>query len=145
VSCVTCPPLSHGNDRKIWQFAAVVVSVGEVGEVETSTPRLDTLARPGSTMASRTEQELRAAMDRDQTSQGPVAIRTIGDLGEHSQMYAYCNACRHSSELALAALRECCGSDLSLKTLRARLRCSRCGARSVETTHVCDAGPHARS
>jgi hypothetical protein len=84
-------------------------------------------------------------MDRDRTSQGPVAIRTINDLGEHSQMYAYCNACRHSSQLDVAALRERYGSDLSLKSMRARLRCSRCGARCVDVMHVWDAGPPRRA
>jgi hypothetical protein len=84
-------------------------------------------------------------MDRDRTSQGPVAIRTIGDLGEHSQMYAYCNACRHSSELDLAALCERYGPQLTLTHLRARLRCSRCGARSVETFRVWNVGAPTRA
>ena len=57
---------------------------------------------------------------------------------------AYCNSCRHSSRLGLAELRERYGPDLSLKGLRARLRCSRCGGRSVEVFHVWDAGPHSR-
>ena len=66
-----------------------------------------------------------------QAGQRAVAIRTLGDLGEQSQLYAYCDACRHSSQLDLAALRERCGPKLSFKSLRARLRCSRCGARST--------------
>ena len=78
-------------------------------------------------------------------SQWPVAIRSIGDLGERSHLYAYCNACRHSSELDLSALRERYGVQLSLKRLRARLGCSRCGARSVETMHVWDVGPPTRA
>jgi hypothetical protein len=41
-------------------------------------------------------------------------------------------------------LRERCGPELSFKSSRARLRCSRCGARSTEIFHVWDAGPHAR-
>jgi DNA-directed RNA polymerase subunit RPC12/RpoP len=76
--------------------------------------------------------------------QQPVAIRTIGDLGERNQLYAHCQRCRHRRQLDLAALRERHGPDLSLTRLRARLRCSRCGARSVETRHVWDAGLHAR-
>jgi hypothetical protein len=80
------------------------------------------------------------ARDRQRT----VAIPTIGDLGERNHLYAYCNACRHSSRLDLAALRERYGPQLSLKSLRARLRCSRCGARFIETFHVLDAGPPTR-
>jgi hypothetical protein len=83
-------------------------------------------------------------MDRDRPSQRPVSIRTIGDLSERNQLYAYCSRCRHSRQLDLAALRKRYGPDLSLKRLRVRLRCSRCGARSVETSHVWDAGPHGR-
>jgi hypothetical protein len=41
--------------------------------------------------------EHRREMDRDRTSQRPVATRTIGDLSQHSQMYAYCNVCRHTA------------------------------------------------
>ncbi len=75
----------------------------------------------------------------------PVAIRALGDLAERSQLYAYCAACRHSSQLDLAGLRERHGSDLSLRKLRARLRCSRCGAHSVDVMHVWDAGPPRRA
>jgi len=84
-------------------------------------------------------------MARDQSRQRPLVIRTIGDLGERDHLYAYCNACRHSSQLDLAALRQRYGERLSLRSLRARLRCSRCGARSVETFHAWDAGQRARS
>jgi hypothetical protein len=84
-------------------------------------------------------------MALDRTSQRTVAIRTIGDLGERDQLYAQCSACRHSARLDLAALRDRYGPQLALKSLRARLRCSRCGARSTETYHVWDAGPHGRS
>jgi hypothetical protein len=82
-------------------------------------------------------------MPRDR--QRPVAIRAIGDLGERAHLYAYCNACRHSSHLDLAALCERYGAQLALTSLRARVRCSRCGAHSVEMFHVWDAGPHSRS
>jgi hypothetical protein len=77
-------------------------------------------------------------------AQRPVAIRILGDLGERDQLYAYCSACRHNRRLDLAALRERYDPQLSLKSLRARLRCSRCGARSIETSHVWDAGPQGR-
>jgi hypothetical protein len=50
----------------------------------------------------------------------------------------------NARQLDLHALRERHGTQLSLKSLRARLRCSRCGARSIETSHVWDAGPHGR-
>jgi hypothetical protein len=92
-----------------------------------------------------TKQEQRPDMALDRTSQRTVATRTIGDLGERDQLYAYCSACRHSARLDLAALRDRYGPQLALKSLRARLRCSRCGARSIETSHVWDAGPHGRS
>jgi hypothetical protein len=70
--------------------------------------------------------------------QRPVAIRTLGDLGERDQLYAYCNVCRHSSALDVVALRERYGAQFSI-TLRSRLRCSRCGARSADAFHVWDA------
>jgi hypothetical protein len=78
-------------------------------------------------------------------AQRPIAIQTIGDLDERNLIHAYCRRCRHHSQLDLPALRQRYGDGLSLKSLRARLRCSRCGARSVETTHVWDAGPHSRA
>jgi hypothetical protein len=84
-------------------------------------------------------------VEREGPRQRPVAIRTLGDLGERTQLFAYCSRCRHSSELDLSALRERHGVQLSLKRLRARLRCSRCGARSVETMHVWDVGPPTRA
>jgi hypothetical protein len=62
-------------------------------------------------------------MALDRTSQRTVTIRTIGDLGECDQLYAYCSACRHNSQLDLAALRERYGPQLSLKNMRARLAC----------------------
>jgi hypothetical protein len=83
-------------------------------------------------------------MPADRPSQRPVTISTLGDLGERSELYAYCGSCHHSRRLDLAELRERYGLDLSLRRLRARLRCSRCGGRSVETFHVWDAGPHVR-
>ena len=69
-------------------------------------------------------------MDREGPRQRAVVIRTLGDLGEQSQLYAYCDACRHSTQLAL---RERCGPQLSLKRLQGRLRCSHCGARAAQT------------
>jgi hypothetical protein len=84
-------------------------------------------------------------MEHEQPRQRAVAIRALGDLGERDQLYAYCNTCRHSSQLDLAALREHYGARLSFKRLRAQLRCSRCGERSAQTFHVWNAGPHARS
>ena len=84
-------------------------------------------------------------MDREGPRQRAVVIRTLGDLGAQSQLYAYCDACRHSTQLDLAALRERYGPQLSLKRLRGRLRCSHCGARAAQTFHVWDAGPHARA
>jgi len=76
----------------------------------------------------------------DRTRQRAVAIKALGDLGHRDRLYAYCNACRYSRQLDLAALRERYGPQLSFKGLRARLRCSRCGARSAQTFHVWDVG-----
>jgi hypothetical protein len=80
-------------------------------------------------------------MDDVPKRQRPIAVEAIGDLGERGQLYAYCDACRHSVRLDLDGLRERYGAQLSLKRLRAKLRCSRCGGRSVETFHVWDNGP----
>jgi hypothetical protein len=68
-------------------------------------------------------------VDREGPRQRAVAIRTLGDLGEQSQLYAYCDACRHSAQLDLAALRERCGPQLSLArtAVRARRRRSMLG------------------
>ena len=84
-------------------------------------------------------------MENERQRQRPVSTGALGDLGERDQLYAYCNACRHSGQLDLAALREHYGAQLSFKRLRARLRCSRCGARSVETMHVWNVGPPTRA
>ena len=77
-------------------------------------------------------------------AQQPIAVRILGDLGERSQLYAYCNACRRSSQLDPAALCERYG-NLTLKRLRARLRCAGCGGRSVEMFHVWDVGSPTRA
>jgi hypothetical protein len=69
-----------------------------------------------------------------------LVVRTIGDLDESSRLAAYCPACRRSQFLDLVALRARYGADLSLRSLRARLRCSRCGARRPEVIHVWDNG-----
>jgi hypothetical protein len=61
-----------------------------------------------------------------------VVIRTIGDLEGRSRLVAYCPSCRHRQFLDLEALRQRYGSELSLRSLRARLRCSRCEARRPE-------------
>jgi hypothetical protein len=60
-------------------------------------------------------------VEREEPRQRPVVIRTIGDLGERNQLYACCDACRHTSRLDLAALRERYGPQLSLKTRFAAL------------------------
>jgi hypothetical protein len=67
----------------------------------------------------------------------PVVIRSLGDLNDdRSKLVAYCTSCRRSQFLDLAALRTRYGAELSLCSLRARLRCSRCGARRPEVMHV---------
>jgi hypothetical protein len=82
-------------------------------------------------------------MDQGSTRprQRPVAIRTLGDLGKRDELYAYCDTCRHSRPLDLAALRQRYGAQFSLTRLRARLRCSHYGARSADVFHVWDVGP----
>jgi hypothetical protein len=98
-------------------------------------------AQPLDQHATERTENMARLMDRDRPSQRRVAIRTLGDLGEHNELYAYCDSCRHSRQLDLADLRERYGPELSLKGLRARLRCSRCGARRGQAFHVWDAGP----
>jgi hypothetical protein len=78
---------------------------------------------------------------------GPVSVGSsvCTAFGTYAApFYTYCDRCRHSRQLDLQALRERYGA-VSLTSLQARLRCSRCGARFVEIFHVWDAGPHARS
>ena len=70
--------------------------------------------------------------------QQKLVVRTIGDLEGCSKLAAYCRSCRHSQFLDLEALRTRYGADLSLQSLRARLRCSRCGCRRPEVMHVWD-------
>jgi hypothetical protein len=72
----------------------------------------------------------------DGPRQRPIAIRMLGDLGERERLYAYCNVCRHSGRLDLVALRKRYGAQLSLNSLRGRLRCSRCGARVAQAFHM---------
>jgi hypothetical protein len=72
--------------------------------------------------------------------QQPVVVRTLGDLGSRSKLVAYCTSCRRSRFLDLEALRTRYGAELALRSLRARLRCSRCGARRPEVMHVWDTG-----
>jgi hypothetical protein len=75
----------------------------------------------------RNEQRTSPAMAEPR--QKPVTIRTIAEIGDHSQLYAYCDACRHRRQLDLAALRERYGPQLPLKRLQGRLCCSHYGAR----------------
>ena len=72
--------------------------------------------------------------------QQKLVVRTIGDLKGCSRLVAYCTSCRRSQFLDLEALRARYGAGLSLRSLRARLRCSRCGARRPEVIHVWDNG-----
>jgi hypothetical protein len=69
-----------------------------------------------------------------------LVVKTIGDLEGSSRLAAYCPACRRSQFLDLEALRARHGAELSLRSLRARLRCSRCGTRRPEVIHVWDTG-----
>ena len=73
-------------------------------------------------------------------TQQQVVIRSLGDLQGHSKLAAYCRSCRHSQFLDLEALSTRYGTDFSLQSLRARLRCSRCGCRRPEVMHVWDNG-----
>ena len=72
--------------------------------------------------------------------QQKLVVRTIGDLEGCSRLVAYCTSCRRSQFLDLEALRKRYGAELSLGSLRARLRCSRCGARRPDMMQVWDNG-----
>jgi hypothetical protein len=93
---------------------------------------------PGDHGSACEQNENSPAMDQGSARprQRSVEIKTIGDLGERERLYAYCDVCRHSGQLDLVALRERYGTQLSLDSLRDRLRCSRCGARIAQAFHV---------
>jgi hypothetical protein len=84
-------------------------------------------------------------MRREQASQEPVVIRTLGDLGERNELYAYCDACRHSRQLDLAALRDRYGPQLSLKRLQGSTALFALRRARGADFHVWDAGPNARA
>jgi hypothetical protein len=56
---------------------------------------------------------------------------TLGALGEHERLHAYCRRCRRYRSLDVLALLDRHG-DLHLRTVQRRLRCIRCGAREAE-------------
>ena len=63
--------------------------------------------------------------------QGQVVPIASNSLGELKVLYAYCRCCRHDRQLdARAPLRRHGG--LHLYRLRARLRCTACGAHEAE-------------
>jgi hypothetical protein len=61
----------------------------------------------------------------------PIARNSLGTLGELEVLYAYCRRCKRDRPLNVPALLRRYG-DLHLRRLRARLRCSTCGAREAE-------------
>jgi hypothetical protein len=61
----------------------------------------------------------------------PIARNSLGTLGELEVLYAFCRRCKRDRKLDVPALFRRYG-DLHLRRLRARLRCSTCGAREAE-------------
>jgi hypothetical protein len=61
----------------------------------------------------------------------PIARNSLGTLGELEVLYAYCRRCKRDRPLNGPALIKRYG-DLHLRRLRARLRCTACGAREAE-------------
>jgi hypothetical protein len=61
----------------------------------------------------------------------PIARNSLGTLGELEVLYAYCRRCKRDRPLNVPALLKRYG-DLHLRRLRARLRCTACGAREAE-------------
>jgi ribosomal protein L37E len=56
---------------------------------------------------------------------------SLGSLGEHERLHAYCRRCQRYRSLDVLALLDRHG-DLHLRTVQRRLRCLRCGAREAE-------------
>ncbi len=56
---------------------------------------------------------------------------SLGALGEHERLHAYCRRCKRYARLDPLAILDRHG-DLHLAALRRRLQCIRCGAREAE-------------
>ncbi len=54
----------------------------------------------------------------------------MGDLIESFQLYAVCTDCERMERVSIAKLIEAYGEDLSIETVRGRLRCSVCAVRT---------------
>lgn len=55
----------------------------------------------------------------------------LRDVAAHRYgLNAYCERCRHRSDLDVAALIERLGGGCSIPALRKKLRCTKCGARN---------------
>jgi hypothetical protein len=69
----------------------------------------------------------------NRNSDGKVVLigTSLGSLGEHERLHAYCRRCRRYRSLDLLALLDRHG-DLHLRAVQRRLRCLRCGAREAE-------------
>jgi hypothetical protein len=61
----------------------------------------------------------------------PIGGVSLGSLGAHERLHAYCRRCQRYARLDVLALRDRHG-DLHLRALRRRLRFIRCGAREAE-------------
>jgi ribosomal protein L37E len=61
----------------------------------------------------------------------PIGGTSLGSLGEHERLHAYCRRCKRYRSLDVPALLDRHG-DLHLRALQRRLQCIRCGARKAE-------------
>jgi hypothetical protein len=61
----------------------------------------------------------------------PIGGTSLGSLGEHERLHAYCRRCKRYRSLDVPALLDRHG-DLHLRALQRRLQCIRCGACDAE-------------
>ena len=61
----------------------------------------------------------------------PIGGTSLGSLGEHERLHAYCRRCKRYRSLDVPALLDRHG-NLHLRALQRRLQCIRCGACDAE-------------
>ena len=57
-------------------------------------------------------------------------MKTVGDLLESFQLYAVCTDCERMEQVLIERMIEAHGVDLSIDSLRCRLRCRQCRRRT---------------